>query len=127
ILPLQPGSAELAPLGGWIQTPIDRILYNPETVRRRTVQLMLQNAITEVNQGLLDEMARWVREGNESSNDGLIEYRRGYERIRCPTLMIAGAGDHIAPPIQVRFAFEKCGSRTKKFILAGKPQGYEHD
>ncbi|KAB2933314.1 MAG: alpha/beta hydrolase [Leptonema illini] len=127
ILPLQPGSAVLAPLGGWIQTPIDRILYNPETVRRRTVQLMLQNAITEVNQGLLDEMARWVREGNESSNDGLIEYRRSYERIRCPTLMIAGAGDHIAPPIQVRFAFEKCGSRTKKFILAGKRQGYEHD
>lgn len=127
VLPLQPGSSVLAPIGGWIQTPVDRILYNPETVSRRTVQRILQNAITEVNQGLLDEMARWVREGRESSNDGMVDYRRSFQKIHCPTLMIAGAGDHIAPPIQVRFAFDQCGAKIKKFIVAGKRQGYEHD
>ncbi len=127
MLPLQPGSAMLAPFGGLLQTPVDRLLYNPETVRRRTIQLMLHNAITEINQGLLEEMARWVREGKETSNDGLVDYRRNLKKIRCPTLMIAGAGDHIAPPFQVEFGFEQCGAKVKNFILAGKRQGYEHD
>jgi len=127
ILPLQPGSAILAPLGGMIQTPVDKILYSRDVVTKRTVKLMLQNAITEVNQSLLDQLARWVRDGQETSNDGMVNYRKSFQNISCPTLMIAGAGDQIAPYLQVRFAFELCGASEKEFKLIGKKEGYDHD
>lgn len=127
MLPLQPGSTVLAPLGGLVQTPIDKLLYNPQIVKRRTVQLMLQNAITEVNQGLLDQMARWVREGVETSQDRMVDYRKSFQNIHCPTLTIVGGGDRIAPPTQVRFGFEQIAAKEKKFVIAGKHYGFEHD
>lgn len=126
-VPLRSLSRRLAPLGGIVHTPVDRLLYDPNNVSRSTIQNLLAFAVEDVHPGLAKQLARWVREERETSDDGSVDYRQSLERIRVPSLFIAGAGDHIAPPEQVRYACEQSRSRQRRFVLAGKNEGFTHD
>lgn len=126
-IPLRALSRLLAPLGGLIRTPVDQLLYDPSNVSRTTIQRLLRYAVEDVNPGLARQLARWLREGGETSEDGKTDYSRAPGAIRLPSLFIAGAGDRIAPSAQVRYAHDTCRSRSRSFVLAGKASGFSHD
>jgi pimeloyl-ACP methyl ester carboxylesterase len=127
LFPIKSGSRMVSPLGKYIPTPIDKFLYNPNNTKKRTIQLLLANCIEPINQGVIDEFTSWARQKKELSIDKTIDYRSNLERINIPTLLIAGSVDHIAPPPQVRFVYDKIRSSIKKFVIAGKRNNFKED
>jgi pimeloyl-ACP methyl ester carboxylesterase len=127
LFPIKSGSRMVSPLGKYIPTPIDKFLYNPNNTKKRTIQLLLANCIEPINQGVIDEFTSWARQKKELSIDKTIDYRSNLERINIPTLLIAGSVDHIAPPPQVRFVYDKIRSPIKKYVIAGKRNNFKED
>lgn len=127
LFPIKSGSRMVSPLGKYIPTPIDKFLYNPNNTKKRTIQLLLANCIEPINQGVIDEFTSWARQKKELSIDKTIDYRSNLERINIPTLLIAGSVDHIAPPPQVRFVYDKIRSSIKKYVIAGKRNNFKED
>ncbi len=127
LFPLKSGSRIVSPLGKYVPTPIDKFLYNPNNTKKRTIQYLLANCIEPINQGVIDEFTSWARQKKELSIDKTIDYRSNLERINIPTLLIAGSVDHIAPPPQVRFVYDKIRSSIKKLVIAGKRQNFKED
>lgn len=127
LFPIKSGSRMVSPIGRIIPTPIDKFLYNPQNTKKRTIQYLLANCIEPINQGVIDEFTSWAKYKKEVSIDKTIDYRKNLERIKIPTLLFAGSIDHIAPPPQVRFVYEKISSPIKKFVIAGKRYGFKED
>ncbi len=127
IFPIRAGSRIISPLGKFLYTPLDKILYNPKNTKKKVIQLLLANCIESINQGLIDEFTSWARNKNEISIDKMTNYRKNLEKIKIPTLLIAGSVDHIAPPSQINFAYTKISSSIKKFVIAGKQMNYKED
>lgn len=124
---IRSSSRLISPLGKYIPTPFDKFLYNPANTKRKTIQKLLANCIEPINQGLIDQFTSWARVRKEFSIDKTIDYRKNLENITIPTLIISGSVDHIAPPPQVRFAYEKISSKIKKFVIAGKKYNFKED
>ncbi len=124
---IQTSSRLISPLGKYISTPFDKFLFNFKNTKRSTIQKLMANCIEPINQGLIDEFTNWARLKKELSADKTIDYRKNLENIKIPTLLISGSVDHIAPPAQVRYAYEKIASKVKKFIIAGKRYNFKED
>lgn len=124
---IRSSSRLISPLGKYIFTPFDKFLFNPKNTQRSTIQKLMANCIEPINQGLIDELTNWARLKKELSVDKTIDYRKNLENIKIPTLIISGSVDHIAPPVQVRYAYEKIASKSKKFIIAGKKYNFKED
>ncbi|MFN3603200.1 MAG: alpha/beta fold hydrolase [Leptonema sp. (in: bacteria)] len=124
---LRTSSRLISPIGEYVPTPFDKFLFNPKNTKRKTIQKLLANCIEPINQGLVDELTNWAKFKKEVSADKTIDYRKNLENIKIPTLIISGSIDHIAPPPQVRFAYDKISSKIKKFVIAGKRYGFKED
>ncbi len=127
LFPIRSGSRMISPLGRYIFTPLDKILYNPQNTKKRTIQYLLANCMEPINKGILDEFSQWARLKKELTVDKTLDYRKNLKNIKIPVLLIAGSVDHVAPPPQVRFVYEQISSPIKEFIIAGKRYNFKED
>ncbi len=116
-----------SPFIGRPYSPIDPIFYNTELLRGKTIRYLMNNAVENISEGLLEQLAQALSSGREWSKDASVDYRASLKNMRLPSLFIAGAGDTIAKPESVRFAWESIQSKEKEFVLLSRAKGFSAD
>jgi len=106
---------------------IDSILYQPDNVDEATRLALYTRGASPLTRGELKQFGQAVDQGRFASMDGEIDYLEALERLRVPLLVIAGRADHIAPVDRVRPYYEAAGSAEKRFVVAGRAEGFSHD
>lgn len=127
MLDLKFGASILAPLAGELYTPIDEVLYNPNTTSSRTVKKIMKNAIENVSDGVTEQFMHWIETKRMHSLNGFYDYVQLQKKISVPSLFIAGEKDVIATPESVRSVYEKASSRKKEFRVISKANGASDD
>ncbi|MBX7056810.1 MAG: alpha/beta hydrolase [Leptospirales bacterium] len=121
------GAQIVSPLTGRFTTPIEEMIFSKDNVSTTTIRKMMKNGVENISYGLANQFINWMRSGKELSVDGSFNYREGLRNIETPTLFLSGARDHVAIPESVRFAYERAGSKIKKYIELGHEQGLPVD
>lgn len=116
-----------APLG--VRQPLhaDDLLFSTENLSAEGRTLMFQRAVSPVYKQELRQFERILERERFVSSDGSVDYGAELARMRAPLLVIAGRHDRVAPPDRVRATWEAAGSPEKRFVLAGKINGFEAD
>jgi pimeloyl-ACP methyl ester carboxylesterase len=103
---------------------------NPENVDRRAFGRALPRFMSNVSRAKLRQFIQWSTTGKFCSCDRTVDYRANLVRITTPALIIAGAGDRLASPDTVGFAYDRIASshkRYREFALAhGDSADYGH-
>ena len=103
---------------------------NTLNVDRRAFGRALRRFICYVPTGKLRQFVRWSRLGTFTSADGTVDYRGSLHGIAVPVLVIAGAGDRIAPPASIHPAYDAIASEHKTYrefsIANGDAADYGH-
>jgi hypothetical protein len=61
---------------------------------------------------VLEDLQRWIAAGKITDRAGWIDYGIGYDNVRGPALVIAGASDSVAPPEDVLPALDRFGDEA---------------
>ena len=101
-------------------------LYNPANLEPWTVDPMLQTIVSPLWRGEMRQFSRMLREGRLTDATGQIDYLAQLRAVTVPTLIIAGAGDQVAPPGSVAPWVDALGGPTR-FVTAGKATGFGED
>ena len=89
--------------------------------------LMFTRAVSPVYEAELAQFDRILGEGRFVSADGAVDYRAALAELDAPLLVIAGRVDRIAPPDRVRPYYESAGSAERRYVLAGRQNGFAVD
>lgn len=112
-----------APMLGRILIPlvpgIERLFYNPENIEEEVKAKLLEEALSEINPGLLDHLLRMIKQGEFVSADGSFSYRRNLAKVRVPLLLIGGEKDPLAPPESMRIVQRGVGSDDRTLRIFG--------
>lgn len=101
-------------------------LYNPANMEPWAVDPMLQTVVSPVWRGEMRQFSRMLRDGRLTDATGQIDYFAQLSDVTVPTLVIAGAGDQVAPPGWVEPWIGALGGPTR-FVTAGKTTGFKED
>jgi pimeloyl-ACP methyl ester carboxylesterase len=113
----------VAPFSGyWHPRPFD-VSVNMRNVERRVYRRLLANAIEDLQPGVLEQFAVFVREDAFRSMDGAVDYRAGLARCRQPALFVSAEKDGLAPPEVVEAAFDEWGG-PKRYWSCGRDYGH---
>lgn len=120
--------ARLAPpLGRRQPLYADDLLFSAESLNEQGQKLMWRRAVSPVYEEELAQFERILAEGRFVSADGAVDYREALARLEAPLLVIAGRVDRIAPPDRVRAYYEAAGSADRRYVLAGRANGFSVD
>lgn len=120
--------AKLAsPLGGAVQTPLDKLFYNRQNIDHLTVTNLFLNVVEDIPQGVLDQFVHLVRTGEFERADGSYNYTKNLGKVSVPILLVAGQADNLAPPEVVRFAYDHVASSDKTYRMFGRVNGNKAD
>lgn len=75
---------------------------------------------------LLAQWAEWNLDGTWKGGDG-FDYMAGLSGVRVPVLMVAGAGDDIAPVSGCEKVYTALGSADKSFVACSVANGFSRD
>ena len=81
----------------------------------------------DFNERITAVFLEMLRSGRFLSADGKIDYLAELAKVQVPLCCIAGEGDTLAPPAQVRLGYEKIGSSCKEFHVMGRSFGARLD
>jgi pimeloyl-ACP methyl ester carboxylesterase len=116
-IPLQPGTG----------TVPERLIMSPENITPAVWHELLAFSVDDVPSALMSQFLGWLREDRFDSHDHEVDYLEGLHRVRIPVLVVAGKIDGIAPPWNVRPAFDALGSPEKEFLVLGEANGQHSD
>lgn len=112
-----------APLLGRVLVPllpeIEKLFYNPENIDEETRDKWLEEALAEINPGVLDQLLRMIERGEFVSADGKFSYRQNLGKIQVPLLLIGGEKDKLAPPESMRLVYRAVGSSDRTLRVFG--------
>ncbi len=128
---LDAGSSLAAGIAEWVRTPIHHLFYNPDMAAEGTTSSALVDVIVDVPGRLSADFARWATgDGHIRLRDG-TEALAGLRPLRTPARFFAGAGDILAPPTAVEFAYEAWAAdhedADKDMQVLGAAQGAAGD
>ncbi len=106
-------------------TPVDDLLFNDLSEPMRG--LMYQRVVSPLVGGELRQFGQILRTGSFTASDGGVDYPGILDRIKTPTLVIAGRADRVAPPDRVLAYFKGVGAEEKRFVIAGRAFGFAAD
>ena len=112
-----------APAGGFWHLPLVDLAIHLRNVEPPIYRRMLANALEDLQPGVLEQFAAFVREDAFRSLDGRVDYRALLPRCRQPALFLAAEKDGLAPPAVVEAAFRRWGG-PKRYWNFG--HGYGH-
>ncbi|MBI2985985.1 MAG: alpha/beta fold hydrolase [Deltaproteobacteria bacterium] len=98
---------------------IERLFYNPENIEEEVKAALLEDALAEVNPGVLDHLLLMIKRGEFVSARGDFSYRRNLAKIQLPILFIGGEGDVLAPPETIRVAHRAVSSKDRTLRIFG--------
>ena len=98
---------------------IETIFYNPENIDDEVKAKFLEDALAEINPGVLDHLLLMIKRGEFISAQGDFSYRKNLARIQLPSLLIGGAGDMLAPPEAIRVVHRAISSVDRTLRIFG--------
>ncbi len=113
----------LAPFAGhwhpaWAELAIHMRNVDPRVYRR-----LLANGIENLQPGVLEQFATFIREDSFRSMDGTVDYRANLERCEQPALFLAAEKDGIAPPSVVQAAHRRWAG-PKRYVVFEREYGH---
>ncbi len=118
-LPTRALHRAMAPLGGptaWAQLCDD--------VEGPALRGLMVDGVDDLHTGLLRQVARWVSTGHLCDRDDRFDYVAGLRGVRCPTLVVAAAGDNVCPPSAARPAADALGLDDSGWLELGADWGH---
>jgi pimeloyl-ACP methyl ester carboxylesterase len=113
----------VAPFSGfWHPSPIE-LSVNVRNMERAVYRRLLANAVEDLQPGVLEQFAVFVREDSFRSWDGKVDYRALLPRCTQPALFVSAEKDGLAPPAVVEAAFQAWGG-PKRRLRAGPDYGH---
>ncbi len=113
----------LAPLSGYWHPGWAELAIYMRNVEPRIFRRLMANGIENLQPGVLDQFAAWIRDGAFRSMDGRIDYRAGLSGCRQPALFLSAEKDGLAPPASVETAFRAWGG-PKRYWNFGRDYGH---
>lgn len=98
---------------------IERLFYNPENIDDEVKAKFLEDALAEINPGVLDHLLSMIKRGEFVAAQGNFSYRKNLARIQLPSLFIGGEGDVLAPPEAIRLVYRGVSSKDRTLRLFG--------
>lgn len=113
----------VAPLSGfWHPSPLE-LSVNVRNMERPVYRRMLANAIEDLQPGVLEQFAAFIREDSFRSMDGRVDYRALLPTCTQPALFVSAERDGLAPPSVVEAAFRAWGG-PKRHWRCGRDYGH---
>jgi pimeloyl-ACP methyl ester carboxylesterase len=117
----------IAPFGSVLHLRYEYLIWNFDNFEQRAAQEMIYNGSADIAGGVLRQVGGWFAGKPFGSADGEVDYLAGLERLRTPLLVMAGTADQVALVQNVRPAYERAGSRQKRFRVFGRMYGDRSD
>jgi pimeloyl-ACP methyl ester carboxylesterase len=114
----------------WFRTPFHAWVVNPRNVAKGVTRQALVDCIEDIPAGVLYDFAQW------SSGDGVVRIDGEptlpkLAQMDMPALFVAGSADALAPPSEVKHAFDVWASEhpdvEKRFVVLGREYGSKED
>jgi pimeloyl-ACP methyl ester carboxylesterase len=102
---------------------IDSFYYSDDNVDERTVSRFYGYTLEDPGPGAFRQLDRYLRSGHMYSADGRIDYSALLDRVKTPTLMVAGEGDIISDVPSTELTFRALGSGDKELMTFGTRHG----
>jgi len=113
----------VAPFSGYWHPPPFDLSVNMRNVERPIYRRLLANAIEDLQPGVLEQFALFVRENSFRSQDGEVDYRALLPACGQPALFVSAEKDGLAPPAVVEAAFRAWGG-PKRYWSCGRDYGH---
>ncbi|MGH7772847.1 MAG: alpha/beta fold hydrolase [Candidatus Binatia bacterium] len=98
---------------------IERLFYNPDNIEDEVKEKLLEDALTEINPGVLDHLLLMIRRGEFVSAKGDFSYWKNLAKVQLPLLLIGGEKDMLAPPEAIRAVHRSVGSADRTLRIFG--------
>jgi pimeloyl-ACP methyl ester carboxylesterase len=103
------------------------LFANPENMDPWLMARLATVALSDVSTSLLAQFLDWYTTHDFRGWYGTHSYKSNLRDIRVPVYIIAGAGDQLTPPSDIRYIYDQLASVDKRFTLAGRDFGFEVD
>lgn len=113
----------VAPFSGVWHPAALQLSLNPRNVERPVCRRLLANAIEDLQPGVLEQFALFIRENSFRSMDGKVDYRALLPACRQPALFVSAGKDGLAPPAAVEAGLHAWGGPKRSFD-AGRDYGH---
>ncbi len=117
---LRAGALWGAPVAGQFDAESDVLSFNRENMTTEVIANYLSNDIEDISTGIVDQYLEIISTGQCFSADKKYNYTDHLDKVKVPTLLVAGKVDNIATPVNVLFAFDKIGAQDKTLKFFGK-------
>ncbi|HWP58723.1 MAG TPA: alpha/beta fold hydrolase [Candidatus Acidoferrales bacterium] len=98
---------------------LERLFYNPDNLDPQTKEKLLEEALADINPGVLDHLLLMIeREEMVSARNG-FRYREHLKRIQLPVLLVGGGDDSLAPPKALQQIHARLGSADRTLRIFG--------
>ena len=98
---------------------IERLFYNPENIEEEVKAKVLEDALAEINPGVLDHLLQTIKRGEFVSAKEDFSYRKNLAKIHLPALFIGGEADMLAPPEAIRGVRSAVSSADRTLRIFG--------
>jgi pimeloyl-ACP methyl ester carboxylesterase len=112
-----------APFSGYWHPGVAELAINMRNVERPIYRRILANAIENLQPGVLEQFAAFIREDAFRSMDGSRDYRAACAGCAQPALFLSAEKDGLAPPAVVEAAFRRWGG-PKRYWNVGRDYGH---
>lgn len=116
-------SVSLAPFLGYVALPFTDVIANLRSIAPAVQRRVTAHLVSSVTLKLLRQFRDWISHDVFRSYDGREDYRARIARIGCPTLVMGGAGDQLAPPENLRAQFDLLTAKEKTLMIFGRENG----
>jgi pimeloyl-ACP methyl ester carboxylesterase len=110
----------VAPFAGLVHPSPLSISVNGRNMERPIFRRFLANAIEDLQPGVLEQFAAFVREDSFRSWDGKVDYRALLPHCTQPALFVSAERDGLAPPEVVEAARRDWGGPASRWSAGGE-------
>ncbi|HYG67786.1 MAG TPA: hypothetical protein VD838_09010, partial [Anaeromyxobacteraceae bacterium] len=121
---LKVASRMVAPWAGFWHPPVVELAVNVRNMERRIYRRLLANGLENLQPGVLDHFALFIRDDTFRAFDGSIDYRAASEQATQPALFVSAEKDGMAPPAVVLDGFHHWGGEPKRYFESGRDYGH---
>lgn len=114
------------PLLGVVTPAFVHRQMNVQNVDWAVLRKAYYNTSSHLAPRVVTQFLAWMKRDDFFAADG-GSYRERLGEIQTPLFVIAGRGDKLVPPGDVREAYERVASRTKQYLELGCEQGFACD